>query len=182
MPDYSEAKIYKIIDNTNDNIYIGSTCQKLSQRLSEHVRHYKSYKESKRQNYMSSFKIIENGDYDIILIKEYNCESKEQLLKKERYYIEKYQCINKNIPGRKKQEYSKEYYENNKNVLIKKMKEYREANKDVMKQYYENNKDLIKERQSKPYDCICGSEIQIHEKSRHLKTKKHINFIKNQTN
>ena len=81
MPDYSEAKIYKIIDNTNDNIYIGSTCQKLSQRLSEHVRHFKQYKEGKKVSYVTSFKIIENEDYDIILIKEYNCETKEQLLK-----------------------------------------------------------------------------------------------------
>ena len=178
MIDYSEAKIYKIIDNTNDNIYIGSTCQKLSQRLSEHVRHFRSYKKDKKVSYVTSFKIIENGDYDIILIKEYPCETKEQLLKKERYYIEKYKCVNKNIPGRTMKEYCKEYRENNKDLI----KEYREANKDVMKQYYENNKDLIKERITKIYHCICGSEIQLNEKSRHFKTNKHIDFINNQTN
>ena len=72
MPDYSEAKIYKIIDNTNNNMYIGSTCQKLSQRLSEHVRFYKQYKEGKSKIYYTSYKIIENDDYDMVLIEKYN--------------------------------------------------------------------------------------------------------------
>ena len=27
MPDYNKGKIYKIVDNTNNNIYIGSTCE-----------------------------------------------------------------------------------------------------------------------------------------------------------
>ena len=156
MPDYSEAKIYKIVDNTNDNIYIGSTCQKLSQRLSEHVRHFKQYKEGKKVGYVTSYKIIENEDYDIILIEKYNCKDKEELHKRERFYIEKFECVNKNIPGRTRKE---------------SCKEYREA-----------NKELIKEKASKLINCICGSEIQIHEKSRHSKTKKHINFINNQTN
>ena len=34
----NQAKIYKFTDNTNDNIYIGSTCQSLKNRLLEHKR------------------------------------------------------------------------------------------------------------------------------------------------
>ena len=33
---YKNAKIYRIVDNTSDNQYIGSTCRTLSARLSEH--------------------------------------------------------------------------------------------------------------------------------------------------
>ena len=44
MPNYQNGKIYQIIDNTNNNIYIGSTCEPtLARRLSGHVRKYKSY-------------------------------------------------------------------------------------------------------------------------------------------
>eukprot|EP01035_Chromulina_nebulosa_P002536 gene2536-3427_t len=34
MPDYSKAKIYRIVGN--DKTYIGSTCSSLTQRLAEH--------------------------------------------------------------------------------------------------------------------------------------------------
>ena len=34
--DYSKAKIYQIINDVSDDIYIGSTCQPLSKRMAEH--------------------------------------------------------------------------------------------------------------------------------------------------
>ena len=37
------AKIYKIVDNTNDNKYIGSTCCSLKRRLSFHKSNYKRF-------------------------------------------------------------------------------------------------------------------------------------------
>jgi len=45
MPDYSNAKIYKLVskDLSHDLIYIGSTCQELRNRLAEHSRDYKKY-------------------------------------------------------------------------------------------------------------------------------------------
>ena len=38
MVDYSKAKIYNICNDVDDEIYIGSTCQSLSQRMAEHRR------------------------------------------------------------------------------------------------------------------------------------------------
>ena len=43
MVNYANGKIYKIIDNTNNNIYYGSTCQKLKERKAQHIRGYKQY-------------------------------------------------------------------------------------------------------------------------------------------
>ena len=59
MPvDYSLGKIYKLIDNTTEQCYIGSTCEPiLARRLAGHVRKYKSHLNEK-QNYVSSFEII----------------------------------------------------------------------------------------------------------------------------
>ena len=42
MVNYQQGKIYKIVDKTNNNIYIGSTAEKyLSKRLQKHIAHYK---------------------------------------------------------------------------------------------------------------------------------------------
>ena len=60
MVNYKNGKIYKIIDLTNDNFYIGSTTKKyLSQRLEKHRTNYKCYLEGKT-NYVSSYEILSN--------------------------------------------------------------------------------------------------------------------------
>ena len=38
MPDYSHGKIYKIVNDIDDEIYIGSTVDTLSRRFSGHKR------------------------------------------------------------------------------------------------------------------------------------------------
>jgi hypothetical protein len=158
MSKYNNSKIYKIIDNTNGNIYIGSTIQKyITTRLAGHVGDYKSYLNN-NQHYMASFEIIKNANYDIILIENINCETKEQLHARERFYIESMDCINKNIPGRTKHEY---YIKNKETILT---------------QY----KNEIAEKKKKKFTCTCGSECRISEKARHERTIKHQTYLKNQ--
>jgi len=122
-------KIYRIVDNTNGNIYIGKTENTLKQRLAVH----------KIDKNCSSTEIIKNGDYKIELIEETEDPTRE------RYWIENTQCINKQIPGRT----GKEYYEDNKESILKQRKEYSKNNKDKIKKYQseyrENNKDTTKE-------------------------------------
>ncbi len=145
--DYKNSKIYQIICNETGLCYIGSTTQSLSKRLSKHKTNYKEYLENKIKSYTTSFFIIENRNYDIVLIEEYPCENKEQLHKRERYYIENMKCVNKNIPSRTR----KEWYEENKEKHYEKSKEWRENNKEKVKEYKkewrnkENNKEKIKE-------------------------------------
>ena len=129
MPiDYTHSKIYKIIDNTNGNIYIGSTTQSLSQRLGNHTKDYKRYCNG-GFHFVSSFEIIKNGNYEIILIQEVNCSNKEQLHKIEREHIEANECINLRIPSRTQKEYKdaqKKYRDENKNRMKEYQKKYRE--------------------------------------------------------
>ena len=115
MVNYENSKIYKIVDNTNGNIYIGSTCKKLCDRMSAHKSAYKNY--PAKSKYCSSFEVLKNDNYDIILLEEYPCENVEQLRAKEREYIDKLECVNTSIPGRSKAESDKNYYENNKKKL-----------------------------------------------------------------
>jgi hypothetical protein len=78
-------------------------------------------------------------------------------------------------------EKSKEHYQKNKTELLKTKKEYYEKNKIEIskrkKQYCEKNKIRLSEKDKETYNCECGSISTIRHKSRHNKSKKHINFI-----
>ena len=187
MPvDYSKAKIYKIVDLETDECYIGSTCQAtLANRLSGHVRNYKRYKKGKSNN-VTSFKIIENDNYDIQLIENFPCDSKDELHAREGYWIRKTDCVNRNISGRtidewkidnkdKIRERQKRYRNDNKAKIC----EYREKNKgktkEYKKEYCQKNRDKLTEK----VDCECGSSVRKCDLSRHKKSTKHKNFINN---
>jgi len=208
--DYKNGKIYKLVSNYTDNIYIGSTCSLLSKRLNGHRADYN------KNHQITSKEICKYDDVKIILIEDYPCKSKNQLIARERYYIDLHKdiCINKQIPSRT----LKEWRETNKEHLAQIGKEYREANKDKIKEmkktYYDANKDKISEdykikyesnktyylekskeyaknhkeqiaeykkhRQTLKYDCECGSKVVKDKKSMHFKSKKHIAFLEQQ--
>ena len=159
MKDYGKGKIYKIVCNKTNLIYIGSTCEPtLARRLAKHVANYKHYFRGNKGHYITCFKIIENGDYDIVLIEDCPCETKDQLHKRERFFIESLKCVNKNIPTRtikeyfidnevKLKAYKEEYNKQHKGQVKEYHEKYREENKDKLKErsheYYKNNSDKI---------------------------------------
>ena len=82
----NQAKIYKIVDNSNNNVYIGSTWQSLKYRLSKHKSHYRAYLNGLGGN-VRSFDIIKNNDFKIELIENCDIKTKQELLQRERHYI-----------------------------------------------------------------------------------------------
>ena len=191
---YHNSKIYKIISNHTDKIYIGSTTQKfLVSRKAQHKGQSKTF-ENNGTHYISSYELIVLGDVDIILIENFKCENKEELHARERYHIElnKELCVNMCVPSRTKKEWNednkehvkehyKKYREKNNEKIQQYQKEYREKNQDKKKEnnkeYREKNKDKIKEKQNKKSNCECGGKYTNSSKSTHLKSKKHLNFI-----
>jgi hypothetical protein len=159
MPDYSKSVIYCIYStllNIDENdIYYGSTVN-IKSRWNGHKSAYKGYLNNGKKN-CSSFKIfdkygIENCAYKII--EKYPCNSKNELLEKEKYYITNNECVNKRIPNKtddEKKQAIKQYRIDNK----EKKKEYCQNNKDKIKEYQqkykENNKDKTKEYNNKYY-------------------------------
>ena len=178
---YKTGKIYKIICNKTGLIYIGSTCKQLSQRLANHRSNYKQYLKNNK-NYVTSYKVIENGDCSIILLENYPCNNKEELNARERFYIESINCVNKNIPTRT----LKEYYENNKNNLLEYQKQYNENHKDTRlkynKQYNENHKDTIlkyhkqynKQYYEKNKDAIIKKNLERYYNNKQISDAKNI--------
>jgi len=147
MPDYQRGKIYKI--TSGDTTYIGSTCeQTLAKRLAGHVQGYKCWKNGK-QNFISSYLLIETEEYEITLIELYPCDSRDELRSRERFHIETNDCVNKNIPGRSHKEYIQSYYKENIEKIKEKVKIYANDNKDTIKEnqkvYREDNRDKKRE-------------------------------------
>jgi predicted GIY-YIG superfamily endonuclease len=102
--DFKNAKIYKILDNTTNMIYVGSTCYSLENRIKNHESSYKTYQRGKKANNLTSYRILKNGNYKIELIENFPCENSKQLFQREGYYIRKYKSeglnvVNKTILG-----------------------------------------------------------------------------------
>lgn len=141
MNKYQNGKIYKITSKQTDDVYIGSTIQTLPCRLQGHKTKYKCDKSA------SSKALMKYDDVIIELVELYPCETREDLLWRERYWIENTKCINVDSPIRTKEErkvYIIKYCEDNKTRRNESNKK-RYLNKiDDIKKYRAENKESIK--------------------------------------
>jgi hypothetical protein len=152
---YQNGKIYKIVSNLTDKIYIGSTCSPLYKRHYEHKNNYKRFLNGSF-HYITSFEILKFDHSDMQLVESYPCNSKEELHAREGMHIKQNDCVNKSLPGRthdekleKIKEITKLYREVNKEKIKEINKLYREVNKEKIKKsvklYKEENKEQINE-------------------------------------
>lgn len=159
---YKKGKIYKLVSFQTDKVYVGSTCQTyLSNRFAGHRRDYKAFQQGKLR-YITSFELLKYTDCDLVLIENYSCGSQAELHARERYWIETLDCVNKVIPTRTDKEYQQ----------TDKARAYQKG-------YRENNKDQIKEKLKSKITCECGSIFRYSDRGAHLKTAKHISYIRN---
>lgn len=181
---YSNSKVYKIQPiggGKEGDIYIGSTTKKyLSQRMVQHKSAYTQWVKNICERRTTVFDLFDKYGFDgceIVLIQNVSCNSKDELLQREKYYIQNELCINRNIPTRtlvewrkdnydKIKEYEKQYRENNVNLIKERIKSYRTK-----------NQEKIKEMKRQPVNCECGCSFTFHHRSRHLKTKIHLAFV-----
>ena len=199
---YNNGKIYKLVSPHSKNIYVGSTCkERLCQRLASHKSKYKFWVKDNNNGYNTSFILFDLGDVEIILLESVNCLTKDELLKKEREWIDKYKDIIVNnqlrplITKEEKTEYlkqyqeknvdlikdkKKKYYDDNKEYFLVKRKEYEKEHKEKIKQYRkeydEKNKEKLNKRKEQ-IQCDCGLSFQKMSKSRHTKTQTHQQYI-----
>ena len=155
MPDYSQGKIYRIYSPSHLEVgqYIGSTTQPLSKRMVEHRAKYRGHQAGKN-NFVSSFTILQYDDVRIELVEEYPCKNKEQLNRKEGEIIRCAEnCVNRCIAGRTDTEYEEDHREE----ISARKKEYREAHKDEAlarsKAYYEAHKEELSAKHKAYYEA-----------------------------
>ncbi len=156
---YKNGKIYKLVSDMTDDIYIGSCCIPLCKRLYKHKVNNEMYKEGKRKHKCSASFLFElGGEVKIILLEEFPTDSKEKLLARERIHIENNKCVNMNLPivfddekKYRKKEYDKTW--NSKPEANEWKKEYysqeavKEQKKEQQRQSYAKHKDKIYEKQ-----------------------------------
>ena len=175
--DYSKGKIYKLVNNINDEIYVGSCTSSLGKRKYVH--------KSPNSNCTGVKDMYDNigwDQLDIVLIENYPCENSDELRRRERYWYDELKpSLNRVKP------YA--YVEDKRAVKLK----YFYANKDKQKKYYEDNRQRvldrckeyrkkndakIKEREHEKATCECGAVVNRKVLPRHRRTVKHIhNFI-----
>lgn len=134
----SKGFVYKISCNKTGKKYFGSTTQTLAKRKALHKMNCNS---------SSSKEIIDLGDWKIEIIEEVFYDNKDDLLNRERHYIEINACVNKNRPiitneERKEQSIKNmhKWYLENREDHIKRATEYNlshyEKHKESMRRYY----------------------------------------------
>ena len=182
MVNYNQAKIYKIWSPSTGLTYIGSTCSTLSKRISQHKDNKTCYEAGKR-SYVTSFKVLDQPDARIDLIEYFPCNNKIELNRREGEIIVQTQCINKQIAGQTKKEYNSQWYIDNKEKKNEKSRKWKENNPERVKEngqkYYQKNKDAINARKAEQHECMCGKIYTLGHKTRHEKTKWHIEYIEN---
>lgn len=183
--DYSKTIIYKIVCNDLNikETYVGHTTNMVKRRCQH--KHYCNNEKDKMYDLKIYQTIRANGGWDnwsMIQICEFSCNNKEEARAEERRHYEMLNAsLNMIKPIRyegEKNVYQKEYRDANREEKAEYGREYREANRDkraeYQKEWYETNKYKLAEK----YTCCCGSIIRKHEKTRHEKTHKHLNYVK----
>jgi hypothetical protein len=194
-----EGYIYKITSPNNDNIYIGSTTLSLIERLNLH-----NY--NKNRCNITSKQILESGNATIELLENIKFENRKELYQKEREYISnnKAICVNQRGKFKDDKECLSSWREKNREKIriydaelrkkkrelkpvkiklteeeIKQNKQkYQEEHKEEKKKYDEEYRQKNKEKLIEKILCECGGTYQRKHKSEHIKTKKHLNYVK----
>ena len=196
MVKYNESTIYKICckdPNVTDE-YVGSSTS-FGRRKHKHKSncHNKFNKEYNAPLYQC---IRNNGgfeNWDMVEVEKYKASDKQDLHKRERYWIETLKSIlNKHIPTQTEKEHnqvhkerlidiSKKYYEDNKEAIVAHRKIHREANKErlntICRQYHQENSEIINAKRRVAITCECGTIISKAGLSQHRRSKKHLELM-----
>ena len=179
MNRYNNGKIYKIVDKGLNKCYIGCTCEDLEVRLTRHKCAYNFYKKGKQRK-ITSFDLFDEYGIEnckIELIEYYPCNSKEELLSREGFYVQQTVCVNRPYSGLTRNEYSKKYYQENKEEQSKKNRQWRDDNheryKETSKKWRQDNKDY-KRQKDKEYQEQNKDKIQKQRQQHYLMNKERI--------
>ena len=133
------------------------------------------YPERKVYQYFT-YQKLKSEEVEIIELLKVNVSSKRELEKIENEYIQKE--LNNKLCMNTKGAFFDE--EDKKEYMLLYNQQYRKDNAEKLKTYdhIRNKTDKRKEYMKEKLTCICGSKIGRRHMSEHLKTYKHLNFIK----
>jgi group I intron endonuclease len=184
---YSRGKIYKLVNDIDDECYVGSTCDTLAKRKGGHKV---MARKKPNQRVYAHLNQVGWANVKIVLIENYACNNVEELNARERFWFDELKpSLNKQVPSRSVQEWreaNKHYITQRLNLEHNKVKKaqcdkkYRDSKKDEINQKKQQRRNenitIIK--------CECGSEVKELGKNgafkKHLSCKKHQEWLANQ--
>ena len=178
--------IYKICckDSNITEIYIGST-QNIKEGKRSHRACCKNPQDKHYNLYIYQF-MRENGgfeNWDMIVLKEVINTKKHELRKFEREEFEK---LKPKLNSQKPRDISIESCGGIKQYQIENSKQYYQENKTERNKYtqqrYQQKKVEISKWQKCKQNCICGGKYTNSGKSKHLKSEKHLTFLRQENN
>ena len=173
--------IYKIICNHSNDVYVGSTFNRLSDRLRQHISHYSIWSsgtvnEVNEHVCVSIYPYFEKygvSNFTIVPIKQYEVIDRKHLMMYEQIWINKLKCVNKHAAFNPLNQSGKLRYHSNK----ARINDWKSKNKDkidsINQRYREKNRDKISEK----VECACGGTYSKQHKARHFKTARHLKKI-----
>ena len=181
---FNNGKIYKITNNINNEVYVGSTCDILRKRFNIHKLQITQESKKNRPLY-KLMNELGTHIFRIDLIEDYPCDDKQALRQREGYWIRQLGTLNQQIAGRTE----KQKYIDNKEIILERNKKYVEEHKERRQEYMTeyskeyNKKPEIIEKKKEYYkqknNCEYGSICRRDAIALHRKTKKHLDFLEN---
>ena len=141
-----------MVDYKNSKIYkivsIEGKCVYYGSTVQKINHRFSKHKtDHKRNKGLSSSQVMKYKDAKIYLVENYPCKIRKELLEREGYYIRNNECVNVTVSGR------------------------------TRKEFYNDNRDKIIKQQKVIINCKCGRTYQYGHKSRHFKSKVHIQNV-----
>ena len=192
MTCYQNGKIYKIVNDVDDKIYIGSTCNPLYKRFYDH--------KSRGKGWQPEFKVYSHlnkvgwDNVSIILIENYPCKTMDELRARERYHYDQVppnlrlntanpKLTEQDLIDRKNAKEKKKAERKAERAAVRDAKEMKEAERRAerdakeMEEAERRAAEFVAKFQAKcqaslvKKHCECGSRVR--GLSAHLKTQKH---------
>ena len=167
--------VYSITCNETNETYYGSSKTSIDTRMWHHTNQDAHIRQC------VSRQIINRGNYSVKVLEE-GFETKQDMLWRERWYIENKPCVNVGIPIKTREEILASKRERDKTPKARKEHaDYYQANKEKEKKrskdHYEANKEKINIKKKETIQCECGGHYGISHRARHAKTKQHLAYL-----
>lgn len=171
---YQHGKVYEIVSNLTEKVYIGSTTSRLSLRMAQHRLAYRKRAAGQPYNARTSAYeiLVIDPKAEIYLIENFPCQDRDELRSRERHWVEVYSdiCVNINWPivsHEERLESQREYYQRNRESVIEKN----------LTRYYAKKAEL-----AEYVTCECGRAVTRGGLHSHTLTHLHRQLLEDKKN
>jgi hypothetical protein len=195
------CKVYRVINDVDDLVYVGSTANMLAKRWGSHKAAAKKLtKTGKLQVHIRELGV---RHFRIVLLHEFEARNMEHQRQVEQEYIVQLDSLKNGLNGVRahqtpeqragdRKEYDRRYiaghkdvlaerdrryYENNKDAIVERQRRYQAEHKDAIaekrRQYNDEHKDAIAVRRNEKIDCFCGAKVARGGIRAHQRSAKH---------